>query len=265
MSMMESYKGKDWIETYTGRQFKPMQPDPSGFCLLDMAHSLALKCRYNGHTQRFYSVAEHCCHMANHAWNNGARHHRVILEILTHDCSETYFPDVCRPLKQFCPELVAAEKVVGAMIREWLHLDGPVPDIVHELDSRIIVDERRDVMADSPHNWSTDVLQPLGTRIVGWSPEDAERNWLQLTSQAASLHLGRPVYWQRGDAGQPTITDRPHARIRDIVQADILGGAGVILVRDERGMMERDREVGDFPWPKTEFLHGQFELAIPQT
>lgn len=38
----------DWIQTYTGRQFWPMNPRQEDVCIEDIAHALSMLCRYNG-------------------------------------------------------------------------------------------------------------------------------------------------------------------------------------------------------------------------
>lgn len=43
-----------WMQTFTGRRFFPMDPDPDEVDVLDVAHSLAMQCRYNGHVRSFY-------------------------------------------------------------------------------------------------------------------------------------------------------------------------------------------------------------------
>lgn len=53
-----------WIQTYSGRQFDIAAPTPEMVDLEDIAHSLAMQCRYNGHCQHFYSVAEHSGYVA---------------------------------------------------------------------------------------------------------------------------------------------------------------------------------------------------------
>ena len=50
----------NWIQTYTGKKFDIDNLDPSMVCLEDIAHALSMLCRYNGHSEVFYSVAEHC-------------------------------------------------------------------------------------------------------------------------------------------------------------------------------------------------------------
>lgn len=49
----------DWIQTFTGRQFWPLDPQPDHIDIADIAHALAHDCRFGGHCRRFYSVAEH--------------------------------------------------------------------------------------------------------------------------------------------------------------------------------------------------------------
>lgn len=47
---MNERKG-DWFLTYTGIHFYPMDPRPEEVCIEDIAHALALQCRFNGHCQ----------------------------------------------------------------------------------------------------------------------------------------------------------------------------------------------------------------------
>ena len=55
-----------WIETYTGKQFWFLNPTPEMFDIEDIAHALSMVCRYAGHVTHFYSVAAHCCVMADY-------------------------------------------------------------------------------------------------------------------------------------------------------------------------------------------------------
>lgn len=50
----------------SGNYFDLQDPSASRFEVSDIAHALSNICRFTGHTQRFYSVAEHsviCSHM----------------------------------------------------------------------------------------------------------------------------------------------------------------------------------------------------------
>lgn len=53
-----------WIQTFTGRQFWPLDPRAEDVDIRDIAHALSMKCRYNGHCREFYSIADHSCRVA---------------------------------------------------------------------------------------------------------------------------------------------------------------------------------------------------------
>ena len=48
----------EYITTYTGKHFKPTEPDSELFDIADIAHALSLICRGNGHVKTFWSVGE---------------------------------------------------------------------------------------------------------------------------------------------------------------------------------------------------------------
>lgn len=49
----------DWMQTYTGRRFWPLDPVAGDIEIMDIAHALSNQCRYAGHTRFHYSVAQH--------------------------------------------------------------------------------------------------------------------------------------------------------------------------------------------------------------
>lgn len=48
----------DWMQTYSGRQYCPLDPRAEEVDDEDIAHHLGMICRYCGACRRFYSVAE---------------------------------------------------------------------------------------------------------------------------------------------------------------------------------------------------------------
>lgn len=60
----EILKELEWTQTYSGHKITPTHLLPSQVFRADIEHALSMKCRYNGHCERFYSVAEHCVFVA---------------------------------------------------------------------------------------------------------------------------------------------------------------------------------------------------------
>jgi len=168
------YKCVSYIETYTGKAFFPLEPTVKDISIIDIAHHLANQCRYSGATAWHYSTAQHCCLLADYVEaNNGSP--LDCYQMLMHDAPEAYLVDIPRPVKQFMPEYRKWDKAINSVIREWLGISHvPVPPWQDDLDSRVIVDERAQVMSDSGNDWGHD-LKPLGVVIEPWLPRIAEQ------------------------------------------------------------------------------------------
>ncbi len=92
------------IETYSGRFVDTSDPDPASIALEDIAHSLANTCRYGGHCQEFYSVAEHAVFCSKRLERQGYGHEKQ-LAALHHDDAEAFLMDIPRPLKPLLGEV----------------------------------------------------------------------------------------------------------------------------------------------------------------
>ncbi len=163
------------MQTFTGRRFYPLAPDPDEVDIVDIAHALSLICRYGGHATRFYSVAEHCV-LLSHAV---APEHA--LWALMHDSAEAYVGDMVRPLKQQMPAYKDIEDAVLWTIAQRFDLPADplhadlIPATVHAADNRILLDERAAVLAPTDDHWGgVEDLEPLGVRVIGWQPSAAE-------------------------------------------------------------------------------------------
>jgi hypothetical protein len=174
-----------WIQTYTGRKFDVLNPRVEDVDLRDIARALSMQCRYVGHVDRFYSVAEHSVRVAAAALSLFDDIPAIPRWALMHDAAEAYLGDVSRPLKRL-PEMQGyrdAEKRMMAIIAERFGLEGEEPEIVRDLDSGIL---RPEVLALKypPHpDWFT--TAPTGSWTpekmsdLGWSPKRAEREFLK--------------------------------------------------------------------------------------
>lgn len=163
----------DFMQTFTGRQYWPMDPRPHEVYIEDIAHSLSLQCRYAGHCLRFYSVAEHSVLIARHL--AGTHAPEVALAGLLHDAPEAYCVDIPRPLKPYLTNYRAIEQDNWLAIAALYRLDRELPREVHDADNRIIADELVNLV---PMPWHARHNNPLGVKLRYWSPEEAETEFL---------------------------------------------------------------------------------------
>ena len=103
-----------WLQTFSGKIFHPLDPNPEEICIEDIAHCLANICRFHGSVNRFYSVAEHSCHISRYC------DPKYALEGLMHDASEAYIIDVPSPVKYELPKYKIIEKRIEKVIaQKW--------------------------------------------------------------------------------------------------------------------------------------------------
>jgi hypothetical protein len=163
----------DFMQTYSGKAFFPLDPRVQDVDIRDIAHSLALQCRYAGHCRRFYSVAEHSVLIAR--WLVGRADAETALWGLLHDASEAYLVDVPRPVKPSLVGYKEAEAKVMEVIAKHFGMPLGMPEIVHEADNRIIADE---IVNMTRMPWHAKHDDPLGVPLMYWSPSEAEEEFL---------------------------------------------------------------------------------------
>lgn len=172
----ETGRRGDWIQTYTGGRFWPLDPDPSEIHVEDIAHSLSNVCRFGGHSRRFYSVAQHSVLVSEQLPDTGDR---LSLWGLLHDASEAYLGDMVRPLKEQ-PGMKAyreAEERVQRAVAERFGLSWPIPREIALADEQLLITEARDLMGDP--EWARVMaarkapLVTLPFEIIPLGPEQA--------------------------------------------------------------------------------------------
>lgn len=160
-----------WMQTYTGKQFWPIDPRPEDVFIEDIAHALSMMCRFNGHCLRFYSVAEHSVILSNHVSEENA------LWALLHDASEAYIADIVRPAKRFISGYKETETRIMKAVCERFELSLEMPEEVHIVDMKITGDEQAALMIPTEHNWDLK-YENLGCVIEGWYPDLAKEKFL---------------------------------------------------------------------------------------
>ncbi|MEO5331336.1 MAG: phosphohydrolase [Magnetococcus sp. YQC-5] len=174
-----------WIQTFTGRQFWPMDARPDEIDIRDIAHSLSMQCRFNGHCRAFYSVAEHSVHVSRVASPEHA------LWGLLHDSAETYLSDVPKPIKEalyiFNPDGEEGSRLSGVLVFEHkllrvisrrFRLPDCLPPEVLLADLQMLSTEKGFLMGKEPAAWEP-MPEPLDRSIIKcWTPGQAEREFL---------------------------------------------------------------------------------------
>lgn len=104
--------------------------------LRDIAHSLSMQCRYMGHVNEFYSVAEHSVLVSRFAKEAGFGLDMQIMCFL-HDAHEAYVGDFPSPFKEAVPGLRLFEDSIESAVRDSLGLpadDDPAWGVVKHFD-----------------------------------------------------------------------------------------------------------------------------------
>lgn len=173
--MMNEYK-EHWISTRLVPRFYFLNPQESDIIIEDIAHSLSMLCRFGGHCDKFYSVAEHSVLVARILAKQKAGKLTELAGLL-HDAEEAYVPDIPAPIKRHMPEALAMyAQLQGAIYQKFGIVDADW-ETVKDIDRRICITEAKRLGL-----WNVDwryVGTILSTEIFGWTPRKAEREFLQ--------------------------------------------------------------------------------------
>ncbi|MBF0180285.1 MAG: phosphohydrolase [Magnetococcales bacterium] len=188
---MGESRREGWIQTYTGLRFWPTDARPDEVEIRDVAHALAMLCRFNGHCRRFYSVAEHSVHVSRIVPPEDA------LWGLLHDASEAYLADLPRPLKRLMPAYREREAALTRVIARRFGLPEAIPATVELADGVLLATEKAALMGPEPAPWEPlpPALDPA--MIRAWDPLAAERAFLERFVEITGQAIGEePSQWK---------------------------------------------------------------------
>ncbi len=159
-----------WITTFTGKKLHYLNPQPDEICIEDIAHALALTCRFGGHCCKFYSVAEHSVRVAQIVDRKDK------LAALLHDAHEAYLHDVPRPIKQDISGYARLASNVQLAIHDKFDVTLHYPEHLQFVDDILLATETRDLMSTT-QDWAG-LPMPLEDKINPMDWRDAERLFL---------------------------------------------------------------------------------------
>lgn len=165
------------MQTYTGQDFDPMNPDPERIFIEDIAHHLSLQCRYNGACREFYSVAQHSVFVSR------ILPEHLMLAGLLHDAAEAYLGDLIRPVKQEIALYQAIEAQLMIVVHRAFGLPKLTPEeheFIKAADNKVLATEARDLIKHPlipGWDWIKEI-EPMGFKIEPISPADAEFGFL---------------------------------------------------------------------------------------
>jgi uncharacterized protein len=169
----------NYITTFTGVKFYPMDPRLEDYVLEDIAHALSQVNRANGHTILPMSVAQHAVNVATILKQLGYSVRTQFIG-LNHDDSEAYIADLPSPVKEWLPDYAKIEKTIQDMAYEWCGL-GKVTDEeyepVHIVDKALFPVEARFTLPHANHPVDPMLEDMI---IIPWTPERAKAEFIKL-------------------------------------------------------------------------------------
>ncbi len=181
---------------YLGGRFYPLDPRPSDIHLEDIAHGLALTCRFGGACRSFYSVAEHSARVSeqmeehyrppgvpaasaddcsSRTWGPWSMTEGQIVDCmhgLLHDASEAYLGDVVSPIKMLpgMRDFRLAETIVQLCVTSKFGLPDAPSKLLELVDARMLLTEARDLLKGDfpPANIEPyeEVISPMGPMVA---------------------------------------------------------------------------------------------------
>ncbi len=185
----------DWIQTFTGRQYWPLDPRADEVSATDIAHHLSMLCRFTGACNRFYSVAEHSVLVMRvvalmpQIRNLPAVERRTVkLLALLHDAPEAYCNDIARPVKRSITGYAEIEALNDAAIREHFGLpdNAAAHGFIKQADNAMLLAEQGALMRKAPREWAPidlpatvrrNAMVRLNDNGPGLSPAEAEHQF----------------------------------------------------------------------------------------
>ncbi len=147
------------LVTYTGKPFDYNNITKEDIDIHDIFRALPRINRFNGHSSRVYSVAEHSLYCLFMAEQLGYTPRQKFLTFI-HDFTEGYVGDCPTPLKNLLSEFKGIEERVEKAIYEYFEIEPPTEEeyaLIKQVDYTMLVIEMRDLTLHDHRKISNDV------------------------------------------------------------------------------------------------------------
>lgn len=172
---------KNTIKLRSGRYFDFRDPQPDQFTLEDIAGALSKICRFGGHCNRFYSVAEHLVHCHSQAEADGADL-GTRAAVFMHDATEAFCGDMVRSLKIMIPDYQDVEERIERVVSLKFSLNFEDHyDYIKEIDNAMLIAERDELFSEDDVEWTgEDKVRLIKAYIKCWTPAKAESKFMAI-------------------------------------------------------------------------------------
>ena len=156
-----------WIVTNSGIKFMLNRPTANMVCIEDIAYSLSMLCRFNGHCKQFYSVAQHSVYVSLHLPE------KLALWGLLHDAHEAYVGDMANPLYRYTvgegdsAYTKCAQNVIRAIVERFSLKPKLAPSEVMKVDSSMLKTEAEALMRGGLEGWGLRSVEAINLGYEG--------------------------------------------------------------------------------------------------
>ncbi len=183
-----------WIETVTGKRVNPLELKAEDIDIADIAGPLSRICRFVGQCRRFYSVEQHCIHVADlvegemmkqigsdDAWKQVGHIeevNRTCLAALLHDSPEAYTNDISRPVKYAIKGFKEIENKIMGIVMQKYGCIGVDWALIKKADNIMLATEALQLMPSKGDGWYLPE-PPLDHDIPTLSFEEVENFFME--------------------------------------------------------------------------------------
>ena len=160
----ETLEAGEYIRTYGGKYVDVFDAKSEDFSIEAIAHSLSMQCRFMGHINEFYSIAQHSvmvCDLLPDEYK---------FEGLMHDASEAYLCDIPTPIKPRLSNYYEIEHELMVKLSRRYNFNYPLSKEVKKADYEALQFEWNNLVISKKYI-------DLGYKIL--SPKEAKFKFLE--------------------------------------------------------------------------------------